>query len=243
MNASKLAKQLKKELTRNTKKTVALGLVTLVALWFWAPLVIKWFGGNSNKKPKAVAAAVETPVAVSADPATEATAPKALPTIAWNLLIDHIAKDELMATATLPASARDPFALTAMEQQEVAASTPAAVPDASGVVTATVRVDATPGELGLKLEATLVTGRSRRSVISGKTYREGDVVRIASVANPAAGTSATTEAIEFVVKSVEQARVVLVRNDKEYPLVLKRESLEGDDQLTVGALTQPIATP
>lgn len=241
VNTSKLIKQLKKELTRNTKKTVALGLVTLVALWFWAPLAWKWIGGDAKKKKSrqaAVAAAAET--AASAAAATEAAKPvaKATPQFDWRELLDRIGKDELMTTARLPRNVRDPFGATPAEKQALAVA-PLVTPGVPGApaVARPVQIDPTPDEVGLKLEATFISGHVRRAVISGKTYRQGDRVRIASAGSNANSSSDPTDGdLEYELKVIEAKRVVLARREQEFPLMLKRETLDENDQLTFGTV-------
>lgn len=239
MNASKLAKQLQKELTRNPKKTAVLGLVTLVAIWFWGPLIWKYTAGGKKAKAKPKQAAAATAVAGASTPAAApvSEAKPAAPRINWEQLLEQIAQDPRMQTATTPRGQRDPFSLTAAEllaqqqQQQAERDAAAALPvaGATAPVRAVPVTDPTPDSLGLVLQGTLVSHTSRKATISGRTYRPGDVVRIA----PAAGAENTTApTIEFTVEQIERRRVVLERNDKQYELALVKESLAEGDELT-----------
>ena len=46
----KLAKQARRDLLANPKKAAILGLMLLVALYFWGPLLWKWFAPAGGKK-------------------------------------------------------------------------------------------------------------------------------------------------------------------------------------------------
>lgn len=226
MNTQKLAKQLKKELTRNPKKTAALALVSVVALWFWAPLATKWLGGS--KKPKRpVAAAVATPVET---PTAEAgTTPT--PHVAWDKLLERIAADERMASATVDVKGRDPFAVTAVEQsQTLMVQSPAAT---AAVGAPAISSDPTPESLELTLQGTLVAGQMRQATINGKRYREGSRIKLA----PPAGSATNGPPIEFEVTQIEARRVTLARNGKEFTLALKIQPLGEGEQLTFGAIS------
>jgi hypothetical protein len=236
VKSDKLAKQLKKELTRNPKKTIALGLVTVVALWFWAPLVWKYAGGGSKKSKAGGKAAVAEAAPAAAQPAAEiAKGPAPAPKIDWDKLLEHIADDERMLSATLPKGARDPFAPSAQEEQVVAAQP---VPDATGESVKPVTLsDPDPKALGLVLQGTFVSQRTQRATISGKTYATGAAVKvIAASAQPNdASSNAKTEQklIAFQLDLIEARRIVLSRNGKQYTLALKPPSLNEEEQLTL----------
>ncbi len=224
MNTQKLAKQLKKELTRNPKKTAALALVSVVALWFWAPLATKWFGGAKKPKRPVAAAVAETP---AVEPPA-AAGPASTPQIAWDKLLEQIAADQRMASATVDATGRDPFAVTATEQsQAVAPANPAA---AAAVGAPAISSDPTPESLGLMLQGTLVAGNMRQATVNGKRYREGSRIKLA----PQAGSATSGPLIEFEVTQIEARQVTLARNGKEYSLALKLQPLGEGEQLTFG---------
>ncbi|MBW8884592.1 MAG: hypothetical protein JF612_07410, partial [Planctomycetia bacterium] len=50
VNLEKLAKQLRRDTAANPKKAAALGLMILVALYFWGPLAWKWFSASGSKR-------------------------------------------------------------------------------------------------------------------------------------------------------------------------------------------------
>ena len=45
-----IAKQLRREATANPKKASVLGLLAVVALWFWAPLVWGWIFASEDEE-------------------------------------------------------------------------------------------------------------------------------------------------------------------------------------------------
>ncbi|HTN74866.1 MAG TPA: hypothetical protein VL096_06450 [Pirellulaceae bacterium] len=239
MNADKLAKALKKELTRNAKKSIALALVTVVALWLWAPLAMKWFGTESPKaraKARKAAAAAKVELA-NADPAstTTPTAERPLPIVKspaaalqWQELRTRLSHDENMQTATLPAASRDPFAVTKVEQQALPVEVPQ---DYSGGKPAMVTSETTPADLGLVLQGTLISTRSRRAVIAGRTYSVGDMVKPRSTDL----TQTVTLSIEYQLTEVGPRHVVLLRNGNSYELKLVNPTLADGDQLTFDA--------
>jgi hypothetical protein len=233
VNTAKLAKTLKKELTRNPKKTAALGLATLVALWFWAPLMWKYFAG-SPKKSVAKAEAVQNSPPANAPVATPAPTDKqaekaAKIIIAWDKLIEKLEQDEQMRTAALPPNSRDPFVVTKVEQQ-VVASVPSDV--GTALAPAAEPTDLTPRAAGLVLEGTLISSHGKRAMISGKLYREGEAVRLpkgAAPATPAAEAAPKEDkTTQFRVETIAPRRVVLVRDDKRYELALARNVIVND---------------
>ncbi len=242
VKTDKLAKQLKKELTRNLKKTAALGLVTLVALWFWAPLVWKWVGGDPKKKARKAAAvaaqAADAAPEATATPTDAAPAAAPVPKIHWDQLLTRISGDENMATATLKPGARDPFKVTTVEEQVVATA-----PLVEGAPNTPVRAaavqDPTPESMGLVLEATFVSRQTRRATINGKNYRVGQSVPVKPSEQAASAegenTTESSKPLAYTVKTIEARRVILTRQGKEFPLVLKRETLTDDEQLSFGA--------
>jgi hypothetical protein len=246
VNSQKLAKTLKKELTRNPKKTAALAIGLGVALWFWAPLLWKWTGGGADKsKSKAAAAAdaKETPAKAAATPAQsvttelEGSATPVLPMPAWNRLLDEIAADPKMQVAVLKKNPRDPFEETALEKKVA----PPEQKLANGTVKPVIVVDPTPDSLGIVLEATLIS-RDSRATLSGKVYRAGEAISVPAPVDTHSATDAAAtndkgaqkkKTIDFVIERIEARRVVLVRNQKNYELRIVRDELaDGLDRST-----------
>jgi hypothetical protein len=173
VSQNQLIRRLKREATRNPKKFGALGLLLVVALWFWVPLVRGWF-----HKDEPAPSAAGTPTAVAAVPGISTPNPvignkagkPAGATYSWDQVAEWREKDPLTkAAATLPAR-RNPFRAsqeivaieTAREQQPKKRA-----PEAPAV---------TAAELGLKLTGTIVGPKQSVALINGRTYRQGTQV-------------------------------------------------------------------
>lgn len=246
MNTDKLARQLKKELTRNPKKTAALAIISVVALWLWGPLAWKWIAGDqSDSTTTQAATAPKAPNQSLAAASKEAGAAvkSQLPKFTWDELLAKIARDERMQPANLAALPRDPFATSAAEQSIV----DSLQSNDTNIASASPRVlpaEPTPQSLGLKLEGTLITSQRRRATISGEHYEEGERVAFETAkatpsATPTTGANADSKpAVEFLVELVEPRRVVLSRNEIKYELMLVRATLSGRDTLVFGSLQE-----
>lgn len=209
--SANLGKRLKREILAKPKQAGALGALVLLAAWFWAPLMSKWFGGASaTTVPAAPATATATPaIAPSAAPGGPVATPtaasmSAAPATAqptWRQLAAAIDADPHMQPASELAIARNPFAPlpTAAPLVPVQTAPPAAIAEAPS--------DPTPDELGLVLSSTVVGGRRQTAVVNGRVYRPGGEVRI-------------DDEIAFVVTSVAKRRIVLSRHGQDYELTI-----------------------
>ena len=172
MSQNQLLRRLKREATRNPKKVGALGLLLVVALWFWAPLVRGWF-----HKDEIPPSPVGSPTAVASTPAwppgvtdRQALAPAAGPAVAtcsWDQVAQWMEKDPLTTAARTLPGRRDPFRASqdivaveaAREQQQKKH------PHEASAVTA--------AELGLKLTGIIAGPKQSVALINGRTYRQG----------------------------------------------------------------------
>ncbi len=236
MNADKLARAAKKELTRNPKKTIALGLVTLVAVWFWVPLAWKWLGGDASKaksrKAAQVAAKVENALPSNTSKAGEIE-PEVVPSVTkvdWEELLSRMARDPRMQTAALVTAGRDPFLATNVEKQAVAEAN--AVEAENGNVSAVAApVELTPENVGLVLQGTLITSRNPQATINGKAYGVGDKVTVKADATGSARLKDT----EFEVLEIAPRRVVLRHENRTYEVILGGAALAEGDVLKFGS--------
>jgi hypothetical protein len=171
MAKSNLAKKLTKELTRNPKKTAVLGLLALVAIWFWAPLAWKWIApaGDDAGAVAAVEGAT-TPTAPAAATTTPGTPPAF--ELSWKNLSEMVAKEKLMASAPSQAAMKDPFARPVIQKQ-VAKTAEEGTPSEETVAPAQLP---TPEQLGLTLTSTITGGSIRLATINGKLCQLGAVL-------------------------------------------------------------------
>ena len=165
MTFDRLKHQLQREIKKNPKQAIALGLLVVVACWFWAPLIVGWLPTGAGKPgspatPNAVAAVATAEQPNSAEPASAAA-----PT--WSQLAEWMQHDPLMAAAPRLASDRNPFVTpqTEMDAQLAATTKQRAKQQPS-----------TPEQAGLTLSSTIVGAQRRTALINGRAYTEGKTI-------------------------------------------------------------------
>lgn len=180
-------------------KGAVLGLLVLVAAYFWAPLFAKMLPGE--KPPQAAAAAEYLDGSVAIDTAGTASEAPPAPRRDWRKLLAQIDSDPLtkpivtLAPVTLSLGWEEPIVEAAEADQDIEL---AAMEAAAKI---------TPASVGLKLSGTMVGGGRKVAVISGKSYREGGEVRL-------------TDELVFVVMEVTARRAVLQRGEESFVLEL-----------------------
>src|SRR6266576_3193818 len=108
VNLEKLAKQLRRDLAANPKKAAALGLMVLVALYFWGPLAWKWVAAGGNKRNSKVNMAS---LILTDDPVepSHQTKVRGGAKFRWEKARQLIRQDPHMVSATFDARWIDPF--------------------------------------------------------------------------------------------------------------------------------------
>jgi hypothetical protein len=195
VSTSSFGRKLRREITKSPKKAAALGLVALVAVYFWTPLVMKWTGMN---KPSSAGAVVkDTGVKAAPQAAASETTPTKEKTMKqkWRDVVKWIADDPRMKPT--PGAKRNVFVLPKKQETVL----PGAIADVPFN-------DVTPEEAGLVLSSTMVGTQRRIARISGETYGEGSTV------------VGSYDDAEFLLVAVEPRRVVLERNARRYELTL-----------------------
>jgi hypothetical protein len=217
----KLGKTLKRELAANPAKAGALGLLLLVGVYFWGPLIWKWVG---KKGPTAAAASEAAPIAV-APPNYEqqgkgstSTVP---PSATWQELRRWRENDRLVQPAEFRSEWKDIF------QVSVPAKViPAEGPEAPKVEVKTVVIS--PQKAGLVLEGVAISSHSKRAIISGKVYSETDFVS-ASAAKDGDKTAGKGSTLSFKVVRITRRTVELERNGESFRLQLAAPDLAKQD--------------
>lgn len=243
MDISKLKNQLLREAKANPKKAVALGLLLVVALWFWVPLLV---GGTEadEQASKQQKPAPEDPAASLAPPEwraamqgsliSEAEAQK--PSYPWRQIALWREQDPRTLPVVEPVVARDPFwppperlveAESGEDEEENSDANQPVVP---------VVEELTPQAAGLTLSSTLVSRSSRLALINGKTYRVGDMVPVEESDEPSAvaGPESAADGQKkpgFLVARIDARAVVLERLDKQYTLALAPRSSSQPDRV------------
>jgi len=210
----KLVKQLKRDVTASPKKAAALALMLLVALYFWAPLVWKWFVPTGDKAGGGQTAGLiltdEPPTAGEA----EASGRLRLP---WEEIRQVIQTDPRMTSAALDERWPDPFA-------RPAPAAPAAVdaesPEAAGGATAAA---GEPREASLVVTSIAISRRRKSATINGDTYEENDTVP--------SGADARETSAGYRIVRIERQAVTLERDGRTLVLELSRPGLAQGDEI------------
>jgi hypothetical protein len=198
--------RLKREIKASPKKAAMLGLVCLVAVWFWTPLVLKWSGKKSATDDIVAAGGEESivdPVATAAPTLTTndgATATATPPTASWQKILKWINSDPKMKPHVATFGRRDPFAPTAARSTAKLAET---APEQKAP-------DVTPQEAGISVSSTVVGIKNRTALINGRAYREEQQV---------AGSKSQDK---FLLVEIRSKSVVLERNDKRYEVKIPK---------------------
>lgn len=211
MNLGKIGKQLRREATANPKKAGLLGLLGLVALYFWAPLLLGGASGDNSKNiPPPAVPPTGTSVAGSLEiPMLPTEAAKCKETTfsppPWQDLVRAMDKDP----RTKPAGSLDPkcnpFRIAKVVPVEATKETPKP---------AVAMVAITPKAAGLALYSTILGPKHSVARINGKTYARGDTIEVATNSSGKIG---------FTLVEIGTKSAVLERLGKTYEL--KIESL------------------
>jgi len=198
-SANRYLKQLQREAARNPAKAGVLGLLVVVALWFWGPLVWGWIGPSESASPPPTAPITRN------EAGSGTTAPSATPSgpqaPTWQQLVEWRKHDPLTTAADTLKTRRDPF------HAVKAAVAEAEVKSAEKVVQPVVL---RPEDLGLKVSSTIVGATRRVALINGRTYREGQMIRCDKGGQP----------IDFRLVEVETRHVVLEREGERFALTI-----------------------
>jgi hypothetical protein len=205
---SRFSVKLRREIAANPKKAGVLALLLIVAIWFWAPLLGKWFGkpetdvkdGTPTQNSAFASPAAGGGVGASSHSATESaiSVKGKLPHRPWRQLVTWIEQDPRMSPATELAIGRDPFKLLPIEAMEKKRAEPASEQ----------QPDLTPTLAGLVLTTTIVGRGQSIALIGGEAYKEGSVV------------AALRGDGRFRIVEIRPREVILERKGKLYNLSL-----------------------
>jgi hypothetical protein len=212
-----LKKQFQKELKTNPKKAGVLGLLALVAVYFWVPLAMKMVSGKKRSSKSIPIANSETPspAAKTANGAesigpNDNASPKdsATPAIAWDQLLDWISKDPLMASRPVLKNDYDPF-----KHVEKVIEIPELEPLAKEATEQPEVVrDLSPAALGMTLSSTIVGNRRSVAMIDERAYTLGQRVLGYDGAMP----------LPFRLVKIRPELVILERDRQQYVLKISQ---------------------
>jgi Type II secretion system protein B len=212
--SSPFIRKLRREVTANPKKTGVLAVISVVAIWFWIPLVAKWCGAT-EAAPAAAAPAASSASATASAPATAvtpaaagATPPPTSTCERWQVVAERLERDPRMKPANEFGRWRDPFGPSAAE---LAAAQRAATVKQREKTTKAERP--TPSAAGLVLSSTIVRATGSVAMINGVAYHEGNIV-------PAGDAG-------FTLVEIRPRQVVLACDNQRYELHLNAVEIAG----------------
>jgi hypothetical protein len=226
MSRNKLLRQLRREATANPKKAAILGVLVLVALYFWGPLVWGWVvseegsveppssDAEQSQLDRLVADADLTRARLHDTGSTPPRTPqneeeKACP-YPWTQLDAWMKEDPMTTPAEDVATWRDPFAtVVSAEEMREREAAPA---EAAQVTSETLEVE---------LTGTLIGPRRRVAMIGGKAYREGQTLAIDQSGRP----------VELRLVEVHPRRIVLEYEGNRLELAIPERSTGGKIEL------------
>jgi hypothetical protein len=224
----KLLKRLKKDAAASPQKAGALGLMILVAIYFWAPLVFK-----SKGKTKTAIVAGKL-VILTDDPIIAKAAPHPATNVAhWDRVRTAIAADQFMVAARHDASWQQPFArlhTIKTAQAPLQTGEPGEPVErnraAAGPMISTSAVEPAVAKAALasvSLSMILISSRDRAAMIRGSVYRVGDVLAL--------GGEAGQPAVELLVCDIDADGVDLLFQQEKLRLERTKPKLSPGDQL------------
>jgi hypothetical protein len=227
VNLEKLVKQLKRDLTANPKKAAVLGVMVLVAGYFWGPLLWK-FAASGAAKSKTNTSMVG--LILTDDPADPAQQTKqaSASKFHWEKVRQLIQQDDRMASASFDVAWVDPFAKS-MEagiaaEVETSAEDPAAVAAAAQAAAA---AELDPAELGVVLGGVMVGRRTRVATINGEPCHEGDVISVPDKTDKELSH-------EFKVVRISRQMVQLEMSGRLFALEIIQSKLNHGDEVERG---------
>lgn len=224
MKLDKLLKRLKRDLAASPQKAGALGLMVLVALYFWAPLVLKFTRG----KPKAnAAAAAASSVILTDDPVlAKAIVHPAANSAHWGRVRLTLAQDRMMLAATHHESWQNPFArlhappkTLPTDPDETQTAEPSPLPKTPAVVPAVAKARLE----GVTLSSLLIGKRDSAAVIQGSVYRVGDVFSLPG--------DEGESALELRVQGIDAQGVDFEHDKNKYRIERTKPKLSPGDHL------------
>jgi hypothetical protein len=212
VSLGKLVKRVRREAKTNPKKAAVLGLLFVVALYFWAPLVSGWLG--KDKGPNAAApapgaakpafessggGAISTPTSPSTLAPEASAKPKELqsPQHPWQTLVEWREKDPRTRPGGQLVLDRDPFVPPESKQVE---TKPKELPKV-------LEPEVTLQGLNLMFAGTIVGPGRRVARINGTSYEQGKDIELAAKDGKRQFT--------FTLVEVDARRIVLQRQGKK----------------------------
>jgi hypothetical protein len=215
VNIQDLGKQLKREITLHPKKAVVLGIVLLLMLYFWIPLLWEW-----NNKSKELPNGTQTAANTSPGP-TNSTNNLSINSLSankenkplrycWKEIVKWMDNDPRTRPAEPLTINRDPFQSPkemaekadkiALEEQAKAKAPPV-----------------TPASLGMALTSTIIGAKGGLARIGGRTYNQGQTIEMEKEGRN----------YKFVLLEIHDRRVVLEKEGEHFELSIPEPGTSG----------------
>lgn len=215
VSLEKLTNQLRRDIAANPKKAAALGVMIVVALYFWGPLIWGWLPANDKTKPKVDVASL----ILTDDPAdpNQAAKGRSNSQFRWEKVRQLIGEDSQMASATFDAAWIDPFGKPAPARPETAA-------EATTTAAATKSETAPePTAAGLVLGGIMIGPRTKVATINGEACHEGDTLTVTDTVDK-------SQNLEFRVARINRRQVEVECQGRTFVLEVGQAKLaSGDD--------------
>jgi hypothetical protein len=221
VNLDKISKQLRRDMAANPKKAALLGLMVVVALYFWGPLAWKFLSAAQRKQRSTANMAS---LILTDDPVDAAQPGKGRGTskFRWDKVRQLIRQDARMVSAKFDADWIDPFG-KGTDKRDVVVEAPPEDPAIAAAAAAAAALAIEPKDLGIVLGGVLIGPRTRVATINGEACREGDKISIIPKGDP-------TSTIEFSVHRIMRQSVQLEMNGRIFTLELTPPKLGKGDQ-------------
>jgi hypothetical protein len=216
MNAKNFVARLKRDLAKNKAKSAVLGMLCLVAVYYWVPLLGKLIWKPS---PKTDVAATLVEDASPSTPVSVAESKLDRPPFGWQDFATWCKSDPRMTPISLAPDVRNPFAL---HLPELAADND--LEDAGSDAVAELR---SPAELGLKLQGTMIGAGTSTANISGEVYHLG--ARVPEIRSP----GHVDERDRFRLVEVGSRHVLLQRDGTLHRLEMDDQSATSEGTILI----------
>lgn len=214
----KLVKQIGRDAAANPKKAALLGVMALLALYFWAPLLAGWIAPAKRKTtPTGNLALILTDDPVEATDKTKAAQGG---NFRWEKVHQLLTSDPRMNSAEFDISWASPFAVAAAVREITEASE---AQDEAIEKAAALRKDISPAEAGLVASCVLIGPRRRTVMINGEVYGEQQTI-VAPVKDGLVG-------LQFRLVSIGRQEITFEREGRTYSLELMKSGLAEGDQI------------
>ncbi len=223
VNLEKLNKQLRRDIAANPKKAVALGLMVLVALYFWGPLAWQFLSASGGERRSKASTASLILTDDPAEPTQQNKGRNGRSKFRWEKVRQLIRQDPHMVSATFDVGWIDPFKkLQGAPGKEPVPEIPAEDPGIAAVAV----VD--PKDLGVTLGGVMIGPRNRVATINGEACREGDVVSLGDKQDK-------TLSYQYRVFKISRDSVQLESGGRLFRLEFVQPKLAQGDDLEHGA--------